>query len=67
MCSAECCGEVITSKALGIRAFAVPKRHRNVMFADNTDVAPISMILTNLAGHACDGDSFVVGTGAQAQ
>ena len=32
------------------RAVQLLTRHRDVMFADNPDVAPISMILTNLAG-----------------
>jgi hypothetical protein len=35
------------------------KRHRDVMFADHPDTAPISMILTNLAGHAYDGEADV--------
>lgn len=38
------------------RAIQLLKRHRDVMFADNPDVAPISMILTNLAGHAYGGE-----------
>jgi len=32
------------------RAIQLLKRHRDVMFADNPEVAPISMILTNLSG-----------------
>jgi hypothetical protein len=41
------------------RAIQLLKRHRDVMFVDNPDVAPISMILTNLAGHAYDGEADV--------
>jgi hypothetical protein len=41
------------------RAIQLLKRHRDVMFADNPDVAPISMILTNLAGHAYGGEADV--------
>ena len=32
------------------RAIQLLKRHRDVMFADNPEVEPISMILTNLSG-----------------
>jgi hypothetical protein len=39
------------------RAIQLLKRHRDVMFVDNLDVAPISMILTNLAGHAYGGEA----------
>lgn len=41
------------------RAIQLLKRHRDVMFVDNPDVAPISMILTNLAGHAYGGEADV--------
>lgn len=41
------------------RAIQLLKRHRDVKFADNPDVAPISMILTNLAGQAYHGESDV--------
>ncbi len=41
------------------RAIQLLKRHRDVMFADNPDVAPISMILTNLAGHAYGGEADI--------
>ena len=41
------------------RAIQLLKRHRDVKFADNPDVAPISMILTNLAGQAYAGESDV--------
>jgi hypothetical protein len=41
------------------RAIQLLKRHRDVMFVDNADVAPISMILTNLAGHAYAGEADV--------
>lgn len=41
------------------RAIQLLKRHRDVMFVDNPDKAPISMILTNLAGHAYDGEADV--------
>lgn len=38
------------------RAIQILKRHRDVMFKDNCDVAPISMILTTLAAHAYVGE-----------
>lgn len=38
------------------RAIQLLKRHRDVMFADNPELAPISMILTNLSGHAYNGE-----------
>jgi hypothetical protein len=38
------------------RAIQILKRHRDVMFKDNCDVAPISMILTTLAAHAYEGE-----------
>lgn len=41
------------------RAIQLLKRHRDVMFVDNPEVAPISMILTNLAGHAYAGEANV--------
>lgn len=41
------------------RAIQLLKRHRDVMFAEHPDVAPISMILTNLSGHAYDGEADV--------
>jgi hypothetical protein len=41
------------------RAIQLLKRHRDVMFADTPDLAPISMILTNLAGHAYGGEADV--------
>ena len=41
------------------RAIQLLKRHRDVMFADNPEVAPISMILTNLAGQAYGGEADV--------
>lgn len=41
------------------RAIQLLKRHRDVMFVNNPGVAPISMILTNLAGHAYEGEADV--------
>jgi len=41
------------------QAIQVLKRHRDVMFADNPELAPITMILTNLAGHAYDREADV--------
>jgi hypothetical protein len=38
------------------RAIQILKRHRDVMFKDNCDVAPISMIITTLAAHAYEGE-----------
>lgn len=42
------------------RSIQLLKRHRDVMFADNPDVAPISMILTNLSGHAYNGETDIL-------
>jgi hypothetical protein len=41
------------------RTIQLLKRHRDVMFADNPEVAPISMILTNLSGQAYNGEADV--------
>ena len=41
------------------RAIQLLKRHRDVMFADNSEPAPISIILTNLAGQAYGGEADV--------
>jgi hypothetical protein len=41
------------------RAIQLLKRHRDVMFADDPEVAPISMILTNLSGRAYGGEADV--------
>lgn len=38
------------------RSIQIMKRHRDVMFRDNPAVAPISMIITNLAAHAYQGE-----------
>lgn len=38
------------------RSIQLLKRHRDVMFRDNPDVAPISMIITNLAAQAYAGE-----------
>lgn len=39
------------------RCIQLLKRHRDVRFRDNPDLAPISMILTNLAAHAYAGET----------
>jgi len=39
------------------RAIQVLKRHRDVMFRKQSELAPISMIITNLAAHAYDGET----------
>jgi hypothetical protein len=39
------------------RAIQLLKRHRDVMFHDNPEVAPISMIITNLSAHAYRGET----------
>lgn len=39
------------------RSIQLLKRHRDVMFRDNPDLAPISMIITNLAAHAYSGQT----------
>lgn len=39
------------------RSIQILKRHRDVMFRDNRDLAPISMIITNLAAHAYGGEN----------
>jgi hypothetical protein len=44
------------------RAVQLLKRQRDVMFADNPALAPITMILTNLAGHAYNGEADVYHT-----
>jgi hypothetical protein len=38
------------------RGIQFMKRHRDVMFSDNSELAPISMIITNLAANAYDGE-----------
>lgn len=38
------------------RGIQILKRHRDVMFRNDPDLAPISMIITNLAAHAYDGE-----------
>jgi hypothetical protein len=38
------------------RSIQVMKRHRDVMFRDNCELAPISMIITNLAAQAYGGE-----------
>lgn len=38
------------------RSVQILKRHRDVMFRDAPDLAPISMIITNLAAHAYGGE-----------
>lgn len=39
------------------RSIQLLKRHRDVMFRKNPDDAPISMIITNLAAHAYNGET----------
>jgi Cyclic GMP-AMP synthase DncV-like, nucleotidyltransferase domain len=39
------------------RSIQILKRHRDVMFKQSRDLAPISMILTTLAAHAYEGES----------
>jgi hypothetical protein len=39
------------------RSIQLLKRHRDVMFIDNPDIAPISMIITNLSAQAYRGES----------
>jgi hypothetical protein len=41
------------------RAIQILKRHRDVMFREHPDLAPISMIITNLAAHAYRGEPDV--------
>jgi hypothetical protein len=41
------------------RSIQLLKRHRDVMFRDNRDCAPISMIITNLAARAYDGETDI--------
>jgi len=41
------------------RSIQLLKRHRDVMFRENRDLAPISMIITNLAAHAYEGEGDV--------
>ena len=42
------------------RSIQLLKRHRDVMFEQSPDLAPISMILTNLATHAYNGEPDIV-------
>ncbi len=39
------------------RSIQILKRHRDVMYRDQPALAPISMIITNLAAHAYDGET----------
>ncbi len=39
------------------RSIQLLKRHRDVMFKDNSDLSPISMIITTLAAHAYEGEA----------
>lgn len=41
------------------RSIQLLKRHRDVMFEENPGLAPISMIITNLAAHAYKGESDI--------
>ena len=41
------------------RSIQLLKRHRDVMFQENPELAPISMILTNLATHSYNGESDI--------
>jgi hypothetical protein len=41
------------------RSIQLLKRHRDVMFQENPELAPISMIITNLATHAYSGESDI--------
>lgn len=41
------------------RSIQLLKRHRDVMFRNKRDLAPISMIITNLAAHAYDGEGDI--------
>lgn len=43
------------------RSIQLLKRHRDVMFHKNPELAPISMILTNLATHSYNGASDILG------
>lgn len=40
-------------------AIMILKRHRDIMFAKRSDVRPISIILTTLAGHAYNGEAKI--------
>jgi hypothetical protein len=41
------------------RSIQLLKRHRDVMFRENPELSPISMILTNLATHSYNGESDI--------
>lgn len=41
------------------RSIQILKRHRDVMFRRKSDIAPISMIITNLAARAYDGETDI--------
>ena len=42
------------------RAVQILKRHRDIMFADDSDDKPISIIITTLAGHAYNNENNIV-------
>lgn len=42
------------------RCIQILKRHRDVMFQKSPDIAPISMIITNLAAQAYDGETDIL-------
>lgn len=44
------------------KAVQILKRHRDVMFDDNPDVKPISIIITTLAGQLYDGEDTILDT-----
>lgn len=44
------------------RAIQILKRHRDIMFADDPDDKPISIIITTLAGHAYNNEANLVDT-----
>lgn len=44
------------------RAVQILKRHRDIMFEDNSDDKPISIIITTLAGHAYNNETDIMET-----
>jgi hypothetical protein len=44
------------------RTIQLLKRHRDVMFADHQDIAPMSMVITNLAAQSYQGEQDLWGT-----
>ena len=49
----------MNGKLLSRGRFGLLKRHRDLMFRDNPEFGPISMIITNFAAHAYRGEADI--------